>query len=247
MIKDRLGHELSDDKEIILTTGARIKFLPPVSEGDVSRLISLRPKIIGIIDGYFENMPSIWHKEILYAMSEGIHVLGASSMGALRAAELEVFGMEGIGAVFRAFSDGFLEDDDEVTVAHGPADLGFPLLSEAMVNIRRTLDDACQQGALSSSDRDDLTLIAKQLNYKRRNYGKIIAVAREQAKDEQALNKFHEWLKEGRTDQKLLDALLLLKTVIERLQAPHEPKRVLYNFERTAIWEGVRTKHAGNL
>ena len=43
---------------------------------------------IGIIDGYFERVPSVWHKEILWAMAEGIHVFGSASMGALRAAEL---------------------------------------------------------------------------------------------------------------------------------------------------------------
>ena len=46
-------------------------------------------------------------------------------MGALRAAELHVFGMVGVGRVFELFRDGLLEDDDEVAVAHGPADSGY--------------------------------------------------------------------------------------------------------------------------
>ena len=62
-------------------------FLPPVSQGDVYRVALKRPDAIGIIDGYFERVPSVWHKEILWAMKQGIHVFGSASMGALRAVE----------------------------------------------------------------------------------------------------------------------------------------------------------------
>ena len=63
-------------------------YLPPVSQGDVYRAALKRPRAIGIIDGYFECVPAVWHKEILWAMTEGIHVYGSASMGALRAVEL---------------------------------------------------------------------------------------------------------------------------------------------------------------
>ena len=46
-------------------------FLPPVSEGDIYRATFERPDAIGIIDGYFENVPAVWHKEILYALQQG--------------------------------------------------------------------------------------------------------------------------------------------------------------------------------
>ena len=49
---------------------------------------STRPAIIGMVDGYFEVTPTVWHKEILWAMAQGIHVYGSASIGALRAAEL---------------------------------------------------------------------------------------------------------------------------------------------------------------
>jgi hypothetical protein len=55
------------------------------------------PAAIGVIDGYFEVVPTVWHKEILWAMAQGIHVFGAASIGALRAAELDSFGMRGVG------------------------------------------------------------------------------------------------------------------------------------------------------
>ena len=128
-------------------------YLPPVAEGDVYRAACTQPAAIGIIDGYFEVIPAVWHKEILYALKQGIHVFGASSMGALRAAELAAFGMEGVGAVFEAYRDGRLEDDDEVAVLHGPAEVGYPALSEAMVNIRRTLAEAAAAGIIGAEIR----------------------------------------------------------------------------------------------
>ena len=63
--------------------------------------------MIGVIDGYFEIVPTVWHKEILWAMQAGIHVYGAASIGALRAAELDVFGMRGIGRIYEGFATAF--------------------------------------------------------------------------------------------------------------------------------------------
>lgn len=65
-------------------------------------------------------VPAVWHKELLYTLQEGVEVCGASSMGALRAAELESFGMLGVGVIFQAYRDGRypgfphepFEDDD---------------------------------------------------------------------------------------------------------------------------------------
>jgi hypothetical protein len=64
-----------------------------VSEGDVYRLWRRRPRAIGIVDGYFEHVPAVLHKEIMWIMEHGVHVFGSASVGALRAVELEMFGM----------------------------------------------------------------------------------------------------------------------------------------------------------
>ena len=78
-------------------------YLPPVKLGDIYRIVELfKPIAIGIIDGYFNQVPAVWHKEILWAISRGIQVFGAASMGALRAAELDTLGMIGCGEIYRA-------------------------------------------------------------------------------------------------------------------------------------------------
>lgn len=131
---------VTDAKRILDAT-----YLPPVRLGDVYRVVSRHAaRAIGIVDGYFQWTPAVLHKEILWAISQGVHVFGAASMGALRAAELAPFGMHGVGRIFQAYRDGHLhspddglfEDDDEVAVVHGPCEIGYRGASEAMVNIR---------------------------------------------------------------------------------------------------------------
>jgi len=56
---------------------------PPVKQGEVYRAALTGPAIIGVVDGCFEVTPTVWHKEILWAMTQGIHVYGSASIGAL--------------------------------------------------------------------------------------------------------------------------------------------------------------------
>ena len=212
-------------------------YLPPVSQGDVYRAAQEDPVAIGIIDGYFENVPSVWHKEILYALSRGIRVFGAASMGALRAAELAPFGMEGVGAIFEAFRDGVLEDDDEVAMIHGPEQFGYPAYSEAMVNIRRTLSDAFADRIISADTQNKLVTISKDLPYRDRSYAATLTLGRQRGVPGYELDRFLSWLPNGRFDQKKDDALLMLRVMRRRLQGRPESKRVGFHFEKTTLWE----------
>ena len=142
-----------------------VEWRPPVSQGEVFRSAQTAPDFIAIIDGYFEGVPSVCHKEILWAMSRGIHLLGASSMGALRAAELHQFGMRGVGEIFENFRDGILEDDDEVAVLHGPAELGYPSLSLALVNARKSITAAMEASIISQPVAETLVALAKSIFY----------------------------------------------------------------------------------
>ena len=87
------------------------RYLGPARCGDVLRARRLSPRAIALVDGLFASTPATWHKEILLALDDGIAVFGASSMGALRAAELAPFGMIGVGAIFEAYRDGVYTDD----------------------------------------------------------------------------------------------------------------------------------------
>ncbi|KAA0577537.1 TfuA-like protein [Azospirillum sp. Sh1] len=215
-------------------------YLPPVAQGDVLRLCAEKPAAIGIIDGFFESVPSVWHKEILYAIHAGIPVFGASSMGALRAAELYPFGMVGVGAIFEAFRDGRLEDDDEVAVIHGPAELGYTSLSEAMVNIRRTLSDATADRVLTAETALRLESIAKELPYRERGFGRMLRLGGDIGLPASELAAFRSWLPQGRFDQKREDAKAMLRTMARRLGRPtgdDAAPEARFHFERTVLWE----------
>ncbi|HEY1260005.1 MAG TPA: YcaO-like family protein [Stellaceae bacterium] len=188
----------------------RLDWRPPARQGDVYRAALERPAIIGLIDGYFEIVPSVWHKEILWAMAEGIHVYGAASTGALRAAELAAFGMKGVGKIFEAFRDGTLEDDDEVAILHGPSELGYPTLTEAMVNIRATLEKAVAQRVIEWDMAGRLRETGKALFYKERTYAAILRSAAERGLPEPPLSALSAWLLHGRVDAKSADALAML-------------------------------------
>jgi hypothetical protein len=214
-------------------------YLPPVSQGDVYRASRERPWGIAIVDGYFGRVPAVWHKEILWAMTEGIHVFGAASMGALRAAELAPFGMEGVGEVFAAFQSGELTADDEVTVVHGPATSGYRALSEAMVNIRFTLRAAVAAEVVGEGARGELLALAQATFYPRRSWPALLRQAVGHVADEE-LAALSAWLPGGRVDQKRADARALLAHVAARREADPGPKRVSFRFQHTDAWEAAR-------
>ncbi|MFD0585035.1 TfuA-like protein [Dactylosporangium darangshiense] len=112
---------------------------------------------VGIVDGYFHQTGSVRHKEILDLLSRDVNVLGAASMGALRAAELDRFGMKGVGSVYADYRDGRLEADDEVTLLHSPAEEGYRALSEPLVGIRATFAYAVEQEVCDASTTGQLS------------------------------------------------------------------------------------------
>lgn len=219
-----------------------IEWRPPVRQGELYRAALTRPAAIGVIDGYFEVVPTVWHKEILWAMAEGIHVFGAASIGALRAAELAVFGMRGIGRIYEAYRDGLLEDDDEVAVLHGPEELGYPPLTEAMVNIRATLDEAVQCGILGEDVAERLTAIAETLFYKERTCDAVLQAATDVGLPAAPLRAFSDWLPTGQVDQKRHDAELMLDAIRAHLAAGAPPLRVSYTLAETVAWEAARRR-----
>lgn len=211
----------------------------PVAQGDVYRAVCAGARMIGIIDGYFDRVPSVWHKEIVWALSRGVAVYGSSSMGALRAAELAEYGMVGVGAVFQAFSTGALEDDDEVAVAHGAADSGYRPLSEAMVNVRATLASALAARVISVHTNDALLSIAKAAYYVDRNYRLILRRGHEEGLDEVELSRLARWLKTGLINQKRDDALAMLERMRDSLSTNALPTAKAIRFERTDAWDVV--------
>jgi len=230
-----LGH---DDARALLPHG---HFLPPARQGDVYRAVRAHnPKKIGLVDGVFLNVPAVWHREILWALEQGVEVFGAASMGALRAAELDDFGMIGVGKIYDAFRAGryppfedAFEDDDEVAVAHAPAELGSMALSDAMVDIRETLAIAESEGMLDRGERDRLAAELKRLHFPERSISRLAEAAQAILAPRRAKD-FVGWLDTHHLSRKAGDAAELLR----RIGQPGEARPpAAFRREHALVWE----------
>lgn len=189
---------------------------PPAACGDILRAAREEYRTIGLVDGLFGSERSVWHKEILFALSKGVRVLGAASMGALRAAECDRFGMEGVGRIYCDYRDGRRLDDGDVALLHAPAELAFKPLTVALVDVEATVVELLAHARVSQVEARALLAAARRLHFTQRTW---TAVARDAGMREEDIAPF-------RVEQKAADALAL----IERMHAPHEAGAPCYRW-----------------
>ncbi|MDV0445647.1 hypothetical protein MmiAt1_12360 [Methanimicrococcus sp. At1] len=222
--------EKSSEKSVIVFLGPSLEidfarsvlpsadFRPPAARGDLEKAAAENPDIICLIDGVFFEQCSVGHREILAALKKGICVVGASSMGALRASETELFGMIGIGKVYELYKTGTIESDDEVAVICDP--LTNAAVSEALVNIRATLEKAVLESVLTKDESEILFKEAAETYYPDRLYDFLIEKAREtKLIDAGALDRFEKWISEGNAAEiKREDAIAALNFVRQKTE-----------------------------
>jgi hypothetical protein len=233
-----LGPTLPHAEAADRLAGTDAVILPPAAQGDVLRAVQqLRPRIIGLIDGAFLNTRAVWHREILFAMTEGVHMFGAASMGALRAAELDAFGMRGIGAIYEAYRTGMwpgldqaFEDDDEVAVIHAPPEAGCAPLSDSMADIRATLLAAEAAGIIGEQQHAEIAAAMKALHFSQRSFARLAGLGDA---------GFAAWLKTSAVSQKKRDALALIDAAISLAAEDPPPFQAQFRMERALVWESV--------
>jgi hypothetical protein len=152
---------------------------PPARRGDVLAAMADGPDTLVLLDGYYYTVPSVTHKELLYALDAGVRVIGAASLGALRAVELAPFGMVGAGRVFEAYRDGSLDGDDEVALLHAPAEHGYRPLTVALVEVRFALERLVEEGAVPAAEAARLIDSLKALPFTAREPRRIAELAGE--------------------------------------------------------------------
>lgn len=194
--------------EVHIPSGIELR--PPAAKGDIYKAVEEGADVIGLVDGYFEATAAVWHKEILHALSRGVRMFGAASIGALRAAECAAFGMTGIGAIYEAYANGELEDDSEVALLHAPRELGYAPLSEPLVNVRATLNHLLQADLIAEHQFRTLIEAAASIFYKERTWKAILAVAVLSPEERVHIN---ELVRKFRVDQKRIDAEALTRSV----------------------------------
>lgn len=204
----------------------------PAGWGDVARAVLQGATAIGLIDGRFEDTRAVWHKEILFALSSGVAVAGAGSMGALRAAECAAFGMVGIGKVYREYGTGKLVDDADVAQIHAPSELGYLSLSEPLVNVDPTLRKMALAGLVGCDELDHLLREAYRCHYKDRTYRNILKATG--IFSDSRLDNLQSWLSEHAVDQKRQDALALVGWLQTRDETRGDPPS--WTFSETSQW-----------
>ncbi|WP_415281792.1 TfuA-like protein [Candidatus Nitrososphaera sp. FF02] len=210
-----LGPSLSHEKARRILPDA--DFRPPAKKGDLLRLAaSPDVSMVGLVDGVFlQDYPPTPIEVYQLARRDGVLLAGAASLGALRAVELEKFGMVGIGRVFELYKSGRLDADDEVAVTFADGD--FHLQSEAMVDIRYNLFLAHKKRVIGERTKKALTKTAKRTYFPRRNYPDIIEDAKRRYPGLADIDAFSAYISANRKSLKEMDAVKLLEFFNARL------------------------------
>lgn len=205
-----LGPTLSREEAIKILDA---DYRDPAKKGDFLMLSrdSDEKKYVGFVDGVFlhDYPPSpieVYH----LATRKNIDLIGASSLGALRAVELEKFGMKGIGKIFQLYKNGIINADDEVAVTFVREN--NILQSEAMIDIRFNLFLAYKKGIITNQTKKRIAKIAKNIYFPFRNYEDILKLTHQQFPSiYNELESFRSYILKNRDSLKARDAIKLLK------------------------------------
>jgi hypothetical protein len=184
-------------------------YRPPVKRGDLQSLPSCT-SVVGIVDGVFMSESAVGHREILSLLQSGIKVIGGSSMGALRAAELSDFGMIGVGKVYEMYASGAIDGDDEVALVFNPETL--EAMSEPLVNIRLTISKAAAKDVISEAEANELVGEMKAVYFPERSYSLLLGKARKVLGRNRA-RRLKEFVGKNAKDLKKSDALMVIATI----------------------------------
>lgn len=174
LIYTGLSLPFSEAKEILDShDDIEVVYKRPIKRGDLSHDIKENPDIIAIIDGVFHQNSAVGHREILSVMKKGVKVYGSSSMGALRASELDVLGMEGIGYCYNEYASGNVTSDDDVAVMLDSETL--EALSVPLISMNYVFTNAVAENIITKEEKDELIKITKEAYYPKRNYAQTLS------------------------------------------------------------------------
>ncbi len=180
--------------------------MPPIARGDLSRDRSLGFSVFLILDGVFLQQLAISPREIIDVLRDGAIVFGASSMGAIRAAECWPAGMRGVGSIYRLYRRGALTSDDEVAVTFSPRP-PYPAATISLVNVRYAAMRACRAGILTRHETGRVIKAACEQHFTDREWPSILQSAGICDDDDRRLKTLQSY------DLKALDGVRAVKTL----------------------------------
>lgn len=145
---------------------------PPIARDDLYRAREEGYTHFLIVDGAYTQAQAISPREVVDVAKDGATIVGAASMGALRASECWPAGVHGEGLIYRAYRAGVLTRDDEVAVTTDP-DREHCGISVPLVNIRYAVSQARRRGLCNRETANKLISVAEKTFYPDRVWSRL--------------------------------------------------------------------------
>jgi hypothetical protein len=165
-----VGPSISRDEAERVCPGLDLR--PPVRRDDLYREREGGAWGFLIVDGVFMQEDAVSPREVVDVLDDGAMVLGASSMGALRAADCWPAGARGIGLIYRLYRRGLLESDEEVAVAVS-GDGSDQALSVPLVNVRYAASRAARRRLIDRATARRIVDTAAAIYYPERTWREV--------------------------------------------------------------------------
>jgi len=143
---------------------------PPIRRGDIDQFSE--HDLFVILDGEFGQNLSVSPKEILSLLNARKIVIGASSMGALRASELDTCGMIGVGWVYEHFTSAAFRRDDDVALAYSPLDLSP--ITVPTIDVEYWTALLFERNLISTKEKKIICQTTRKIFYAERTEGKLM-------------------------------------------------------------------------
>lgn len=195
---------------------------PAAARGDITKAVRDGADQIVLIDGRMVDGYPPSPREVYDALSLGVTIYGAASIGALRAVELPFKGMQGVGWVYQQYASRKITSDDELAVHYDPKT--GKNLTIALVRVRYAAYCLLKTGEISQKQCSALICDLANRSYSNRTRKEIFEAA-----TRAGISKKHSTLLlDQNYDIKKIDALKCLD-----LSRKNSQKHVNFFFENT--------------
>jgi hypothetical protein len=144
----------------------------PAVRGDLDCLRDESPGTALLLEGHFGSRLSVSPAECRRLIFAGWSVLGAGSIGALRASELWNIGMIGVGEVFTMYRIGRLHSDADVGVIYDAA--SGSTLTASIVHVRSILSELEHNALISPTAGRHFLKLANGINWTERYWTNLL-------------------------------------------------------------------------
>ena len=202
---------LSISEQEVRDVLADATFARPVQRGDLHADIDAGHRVVAIVDGRFQQSLAVSVGEIMDALRCGVRIYGASSLGALRAAELDRYGMIGHGAIYEHVRAASCFRDDYLGQLFFEGIPNHKNPSVPYINLHFALRGLLERRAIDEPTRAATDELYKRLHFSERDRFNLERAINEQDGSPELLAAAR--LAFEQPDQKHLDALSLLERI----------------------------------